>query len=294
MRRIWRNFVVRCYVTIRRWLYRLRRATGHPVSFRIAGEIPIRLFPEGQIAELLYTSRFERRDLELVTRLLRDGMNVVDVGANIGLYTILADKRVAPGGTVWAFEPSGESSERLHRNLRLNAVSTVRTISSALSDRHGGQLELARNSGRGDGERFLVDGGASGTAGSADRAREAELVPVTTLDHYFFETLEKPLRIDFMKIDIEGGELLVFQGARRLLNANHGLVIMFESTPANAERYGYLQEDLFELLRGMGYGLFCRDRQTGEWRSDEAWLKQAGNIWAARDRTLLPRWNKVG
>ena len=294
MRRIWRNFVVRCYVTIRRWLYRLRRATGHPVSFRIAGEIPIRLFPEGQIAELLYTSRFERRDLELVTRLLRDGMNVIDVGANIGLYTILADKRVAPGGTVWAFEPSEESSGRLHRNLQLNGVTTVRTIRTALSAMHGGKLELARNTGRGDGERFLVDGGASGGSGSVAGAGDVELVPVTTLDHYFYETLGTPPRIDFMKIDIEGGELLVFQGARRLLTANHNLVIMFESTPANAERYGYHQEDLFRLLREMGYGLFCRDRQTGEWRSDEAWLKQAGNIWAARDRTLLPRWNKVG
>ncbi|MFZ4984162.1 MAG: FkbM family methyltransferase [Blastocatellia bacterium] len=290
MKRFMRRLAVRLYVVTRRWLYRCRQTIGQPVTFHVAESIRIKLFPEGQIAELLYTSRFERRDLELVSRFLRPGMRVIDVGANIGLYTILADRCVSPDGRVWAFEPSGESRARLHRNLELNGVTTVHTIRAALSDKAGGELALARDAGRGDGERFLVDGRAGLHAvGESD----VELVPVTTLDDHFFAPDKDLERIDFMKIDIEGGELAVFRGARRLLTVNRDLVIMFESTPANSERYGYRQEELFEFLRGLGYRLFFWDREAADWAADEGRLKQAGNIWATREQVFLPRWEKA-
>ncbi|MFM8394722.1 MAG: FkbM family methyltransferase [Acidobacteriota bacterium] len=289
-----RSIAIRCYVIIRSGLYRLRQVAGRPVAFRVASSMRIVLDPVGQIAELLYTSRFERRDLELVGRLLRPGMKVVDIGANIGLYSILAGKRVAPDGQVWAFEPSAETTQRLHRNLQLNEVTTVKTVRTALSDlseKNGGRLELARDRGRGDGERFLLAGGARDLYNRERPAVEdVESVPVTTLDDYFFAGEIDPPRIDFLKIDIEGGEMLVFNGARRLLTANREIVIMFESTPESSRRYGYRQEDLFALLRDLGFHLFYWDREVRDWRSEPDRLLSAGNLWATRDQALLPRW----
>jgi len=296
MKRFVRSIVVRCYVTVRGALYRLRRMAGRPVTFRVATSMRIALYPVGQIAELLYTSRFERRDLELVGRLLRPGMNVVDIGANIGLYSILAAQRVAPGGRVWAFEPSAETTQRLHRNLQLNQVmTTVTTVRTALADKSGGRLELARDRGRGDGERFLLAGGARDRDAVAQpEIEDRESVPVTTLDEYFFAAPVEPPVIDFLKIDIEGGEMLVFNGARRLLTENRHLVIMFESTPESSRRYGYRQEDLFALLRDLGFDLFYWDRDDKDWRTDPDRLLSAGNLWATRDRALLPHWRERG
>ncbi|NBO65471.1 MAG: FkbM family methyltransferase, partial [Acidobacteria bacterium] len=289
MKELGLRFVIRCYVIARGWLYRLRKVAGRPVEFRVAETVKIALFPEGQIAELLYTSRFERRDLELVSRFLRPGMKVIDVGANIGLYSILADRCVSPGGRVWAFEPSGESRDRLLRNLKLNQVSTVLTAGTALSDKAGEDLNLARDNGRGDGERFLVAGEA---CLPESNQQDIELVPVTTLDYYFFiESSSSWENIDFLKIDIEGGELLVFRGARKLLTANPKIVIMFESTPGNANRYGYTQDDLFQFLREFGFNLYCWDRDKSDWTNNEDMLWLAGNIWATRDRSSLPQWS---
>jgi FkbM family methyltransferase len=251
----------------------------------------IALYPVGQIAELLYTSRFERRDLELVARLLRPGMKVVDIGANIGLYSILAGKRVEPDGRVWAFEPSAETTRRLHRNLQLNGVASVTTVRTALAAKSGGLLELARDRGRGDGERFLIAGGAlDRLCEELPEIEDVESVPVTTLDDYFSTEGIDPSTIDFLKIDIEGGELMVFNGAKRLLGENQRLVIMFESTPEASRRYGYRQEDLFAFLRGFGFHLFYWDREARDWRSDADRLLSAGNLWATRDRALLPVW----
>ena len=287
-----RSLAVKLYVGCRRALYRARQRQGRPVSFRVSGKIAISLFPEGQIAELLYTSRFERRDLQLVARFLKPGMRVIDIGANIGLYSILADRLVGPEGQVWAFEPSMESTARLHRNLALNGARSVLTVKVALSDQDGGVLELTRDPGRGDGERFLAAGGARQLAVAREgRSHDAESVPVTTLDHYFHDQLASGVKIDFLKIDIEGGERLVFEGAPRLLTENRELVMMFESTPENSLRYGYRQEDLFRLLRDFGFGLYCWNRDRLDWDDEPGHLLTAGNIWATRDRRRLPRWS---
>jgi FkbM family methyltransferase len=287
-----RRIAVKIYVAVRRGFYPFRQFLGLPISFRIYRSIKLFLFPEGQIVELLYSSRFERRDLRLVARFLKPGMNFIDIGANIGLYSILAERLVSPGGRIWAFEPSSESIFRLNRNLNLNGAQSVLTIKMALSDNHGGLLELTRDFGRGDGERFLADGGArrSFTDGLEPRD-DIESVMVTTLDHYFHSELDAQLKFDFLKIDIEGGELLVFNGARRLLTENSGLVIMFESTPENSRRYGYRQEELFKFLRDQGFNLYYWDRDCHSWGDDPSRLLKSGNIWATREKSRLPCWS---
>jgi hypothetical protein len=114
-------------------IYHQRNPAGRPVSYRLPGGVELQLFPEGGVAEFLSVQRFfERTELALVSAYLKPGMTVIDVGANIGLYSILSEKRMVGTGTVWAFEPSLESFHRLEKNLQLNVVPARSTVSCGL------------------------------------------------------------------------------------------------------------------------------------------------------------------
>jgi FkbM family methyltransferase len=278
------------YAGSRRWVYLRRQKAGQPINFRLGSATAISLYPEGQIAELLYTARFERVELALVNDYLKPGMNVIDIGANIGLYSILADKAITPGGQVWAFEPSAESYERLLRNLLLNQAASVRPLKMALAGTPGGNLVLKREPGFRDGDRYLAaHNGVLPVSDQIGDSGDIENVPVDTLDHYFEFLADAPPKFDFLKMDIEGGEYSVFQGARKLLQANPTIVLMFECTPQGCQRAGHTQDEVFEFLRSLGFELYAWHRSGKRWDSSRGLLLSAGNVWACRDRSLLPR-----
>jgi len=264
-------------------LYKLEHRGDAPVHYELPGGVSIDLYPEGEIAEFLAFNRlFERTELALVRAFLKPGMNVVDAGANIGLYSILADKLVAPGGNVWAFEPSPESFVRLKKNLLLNGGRSVRPCRVALSDRADSTMHLKCDPGFGDAYRYLVT--ASPEDGIAGEGLEA--VSVTTLDDWAAEN--GIAQVDFLKVDIEGGEFRMLLGAQEVLRSNPGIVVFFESEPDWCRRAGCRQEDAFELLEKLGFGLFTWNARAREWQTERRALLQAGMVWATRERSRLP------
>jgi len=155
------------------------------------------------IQRLVYLGAYERWETGVVRRLLRPGMCFVDVGANIGYFTLLAARRVGPTGRVFAIEPSPYAADRLSRTISANVISQVRIERCGL--------------GRRQGEVVLCDAAVGnhtptmlGGPGSPGR-----LVPVRTLDECVREWSID--RIDLMKIDVEGYEPEVFAGAARTL-----------------------------------------------------------------------------
>jgi tRNA G37 N-methylase Trm5 len=98
---------------------------------------------ERDIAEFLMVQRFyERTELALVSAYLKPGMTVIDVGANIGVSSILAQKRMKGTGIVWAFGPSSQSFERLEKNLELNRCQSVRPFREALGAQASSSVKL--------------------------------------------------------------------------------------------------------------------------------------------------------
>src|SRR5437762_6700710 len=94
------------------------------------------LFDEGISRELLHCDVRERETLYVLTRILRPGMTVLDVGANIGYYVLLAARMVGPEGFIYAVEPAPANVGALQRNLRLNALDDrVRVLHMGISDR---------------------------------------------------------------------------------------------------------------------------------------------------------------
>lgn len=280
--RIRHSFIGRCVRKLIHVTYRLQNPAGKPVRYRLPGGVEIQLFPEGEVAEFLTVQRFfEMTELALVSAYLKPGMTVIDVGANIGVYSILADKRVGATGTVWAFEPSLESSRRLRNNLDLNGCRSVRPFQLALSARSSPSLTLKSDAGFGDAYRYLApDGDAD------DSSQDGERVSVTTLD--LFSRDNDIADAAFLKIDVEGGEYLLLQGAQEFLRSCPDVCIMFESDPDWCLRAGCRQQDAFELLRRLGFGLYTWESRRRRWSVGEEALLTAGMIWACRHADRLP------
>jgi len=280
--RIRHSFVGRSVRKALHAAYCAQHRNGSPVKYRLPGGVEVELFPEGEVVEFLWVQRFfEKTELALVSAYLKRGMKAFDVGANIGLYSILSERLVGDEGAVWAVEPSTESFARLRRNLSLNECSRVHAERVALASQANRSLQLTSDSGFGDAYRYLLPPDETAQLGQT-----TELVPVTTLDRFAEENAIES--IDFLKVDVEGGEYLVFEGGRRLLQSSPGLCIMFESDPEWCRRARARQQDAFDLLRGLGFELHVWRNKAREWVADERSLLAAGSVWACRDARRLP------
>ncbi len=189
---------------------------------------------------------FENAELLFVQRFLKPGMTVFDMGAHHGLYTMLASKVTGSEGRVYAFEPSPRERTRLKRNLSLNRCKNVHVISAAL--------------GRKDGKATLhvVDGTEDGcnslrTPNVAQPTIPVE-VQVLTLDDFLRESEVR--RIDFAKMDVEGAELGVLEGASGLFASAERPVILAEISDVRTGPWGYAASEIIEWLVKRGYEWF--------------------------------------
>jgi FkbM family methyltransferase len=179
-----------------------------------------------------------------ITRLLEDliepGMTVVDAGANVGWYTLLAADRVGPSGRVVAFEANPETAALLRRTVEVNGFAGRTAVEAvALADRAGEVTlhALAEHRGTSSISAGWVEGQGFGAEATA------VIVPATTLDAY---AREHELRIDILKIDAEGAEPLIVAGAREVLEANPQIRVLLEYEPENRGALDILLELGFE------------------------------------------------
>lgn len=196
---------------------------------------------------MLALNSWEQETTRLFRRLLRPDMRVVDAGAQIGYYTLLAAMEVGPAGHVYAFEPDPDSLPLLRRNVRTGGYEGwVTVVPMALSDR------------RGDADLFLGKGeGISSLYRTRDSTRGSEMVDrgsarvkVVSLDAYFAD-LGWP-RIDLIKMDIEGAERLALAGMVELARRNSHLKLIVEFCPQHIRDAGATVDDFFDALRHVG------------------------------------------
>ncbi len=179
---------------------------------------------------LMTTGFWELWITQAMARVVRPGMVAVDVGANLGYYTVLMAEAVGPTGRVLAFEPNPAIAELLRRTVAVNGHdATTQVDARAASDVSGQDV------------RFHMPAGQpmNATMVAADQGA-ADWVRATTvaLDDVL------PARVDFMKIDVEGAEYLVWRGLARTIAANPGITLFLEvnagRTPAVIS--GFLRE----------------------------------------------------
>ncbi len=227
---------------------------SRPISVQVAN-VRFRLLPKGATAVDFWSGlRFESRELEFILAVLEPGMTFFDIGANAGLFSLAAAKKMGQG-KVYAFEPCQWTYQLLEQNLRLNGVNNVAAVRTALGDCVG-EAVLQLNVAGKDGLNTL------GRPTHPDsQVVGQEKVPITTLD-IFVEAKAIP-RVDAMKVDVEGAELLLFRGAKNLLGRKDAPLILYEGYGFNTRGFGYHPVETMWLLSDCGYSLFVLDSETG-------------------------------
>jgi FkbM family methyltransferase len=228
------------------WSLRGRLCPGMRLPYRLA-EGPWLLLPsDDHLARLLLLGRpYEEGERLFVRRFLRGGDNVVDAGANYGLYTLISAVSVGAEGRVWSFEPAARERAKLGANVRLNGLENVVIREEALSDREG------------DAELYVYSEGmgAWSSMAPADIGAPCEKVAVreTTLDG--FAASAGLGRLDLLKVDVEGAEDRLFRGAKGCLAELRPVVLCEFSDPRTAQ-CGYSTRDIWSTLVEAGYSWF--------------------------------------
>lgn len=195
----------------------------------------------------------EPNEFAFLDRVLRRGMTFLDIGANDGIYSIFAAKRVGPDGTVWAFEPSTREVGRLRSNIECNGLDVL-VFPAALSDVIGkADLVVAEPQHAG-----LNTLGQIAYEGVGEWRRE----PVDLLRLDDVVAARPPSRLDVIKIDAEGAELRVLRGALETIHRYRPLVL-FEILPRGLASQGTSAEELMAFVRAQGYVVHSFDHQTG-------------------------------
>ncbi len=240
-----------CHPRALLWWYYQKRCPAKPLIASLRADLKVRIHPQDVIGRYIYIDGvFETIESEFVRSLLQSGMTVFDLGANIGQYTLLAARSVGPTGKVHSFEPSRRMFDELCFNVGLNDMSQICVLNHvAISDRRGHAL-LSRHA---PGEE--VFGSLAPPHRSMDRSVVGyEEVETTTLDEYVRENGIS--HVDFMKVDIEGAELLALQGARQLLSGRDGPTILVELADVTAQSFGHHALDLWDFLSDFGYRMY--------------------------------------
>jgi len=189
-------------------------------------------------AKIFYFGTYEPDTLKTLYEVVRPGMRVIDVGANIGVLSLIFGKIVGPIGDVYAFEPSAWTFCRLIANLELNGMDWCHGERLAVWSKSDKCVQMVLPCG------YRLD--------HADTATNQK-VDVTTLDDYAKSNgLD---RIDFIKTDTDGREAHVIEGAREIIAEFHP-IIMLEFAPHQTEACSFTWRAPFDILDSYGYRYF--------------------------------------
>lgn len=259
---------------------RLRERRG-----ALDGDWPLRLWdgsvvrlPRGSVMTwaVAATGQWDRHLIEFVSRYVDPGTVALDVGASLGLWSLpLARVARSRRSRLWCFEPSPYNVPRLEANLERNGLHTIAAVRPVALGAQRGAARLGYRE-RGGGNGALLD--------VADP--DSVEVAVERLDD-----IEFPLRVSFVKMDVEGFELEVLRGGRALLERDRPVIFGEFSAAWLAMRGEDLDADLAALCT-RGYEVFkLEQRRSARWRpNDVASLRRLEPPFAsAENLLLLPR-----
>jgi len=204
--------------------------------FQLANKLYEHCYPAYRPLYAAWKALSDRREHALLRQFIQPGMTVVDVGANIGIYTRFFSKLTGESGRVHAFEPAPSNFKRLQENV--GHMANVSLNHAAIGDRSG-TIKLYVSA------ELNVD---HRTFDSGDGREEID-VPVVSLDDYFLTGQ----RVDLIKIDVQGYELSVLQGAKRVLKENRDVKVLMEFWPYGIKKASVAPSDVIELIQSLGF-----------------------------------------
>ncbi len=215
--------------------------------FSLENNLKINLYFDSILCKTIYVMPFERNELGFVDKYLKENDIFVDVGANIGLFSIIAGKKVGINGKVFGFEPVEKSSIRYNSNMKLNQINNAKCYQIALSDSEGiNEMNISKDG---------FDAWNSFVTPSMGNKFIRKEVTVSTIDQ-IFKNEHFPIGITLMKIDVEGWESKVISGGSKLFKSENAPVLLVEFTDKNANSAGFSCEELYKQICSFGYSIY--------------------------------------
>lgn len=209
--------------------------------------------PDRLIAALLCKYSFPSSlEAEIYRSRVKPGMTVVEIGANVGFFTLLFSGLAGESGRVLAFEPDPSNFRLLERSARENSRGNINCRQAAVSDRAGTLKLFISEENRGD--HRVYDCGAG---------RECVEVPAVSID----EALGPGAKADFIKMDIQGAEYPALLGMEGTVRNSPGLAMLCEFTPGLMRKCGSSPEAMLEKLREYGFSLAYLDEASHSMKS---------------------------
>lgn len=230
------------------------RLTSEPSCRPVFGNRKIWCHSDGFISRtvMLFGEWNEYDSLKFIHTFLRPDDHFLDVGANVGLFSLLASKTVSPG-SLFCVEPGKTQRARLEENFRLNHLHGVHLFPFAVGE-SAGSASFSNE----DAVSHLLDPDSG--------ADDSEDVEIRRLDSFL------PSRMFHLsKIDVEGFELPALRGASDLIEKNLLPVILLELN-GSSERFGIQTSEILEYLRSSGY-------RVGVYRHDEKLISCSEHLW---------------
>ncbi len=184
--------------------------------------------------ELLLSGKWEEYETGLFKKRIKSGDIVIDIGAHIGYYTLIAAHLVGNKGKVYAFEPDSKNFGILKRNIEENGYKNVILVNKAVTDFSRETNLFLNNENTGDHRIY-----------NSEDKRKSVTVRTVTLDEFF---RNKAKRVDLIKMDIQGSEMRAFKGGQKIIKMNKNIIIFTEFWPQGLELSGNSAEEYVRLL----------------------------------------------
>lgn len=180
---------------------------------------------------------YEKLETELIKNEIKNGDVVLDIGANIGYYTLIFAKLVGNKGRVFAFEPEPFNFSLLEKNIEINNYKNVIIENTAVSDKNG-EIKLYLSKKKTGMHRIYP---------SHLISSDFVNVKMISSDDYFHNH-KYGKKISFLKIDVEGSELGVLRGMKEILENNPNIKILLEFIPSCVREFGAEPRNIIEFL----------------------------------------------
>ncbi|GHU18728.1 hypothetical protein FACS189472_07470 [Alphaproteobacteria bacterium] len=199
-----------------------------------------------------YTSVWEPHVTDYLVKNVKQSDTIIEIGANIGYYTTLLAKLVSKNGKVYSYEANKEVYDLACLSLKMNDLSDIATIKNvAICDKKGMVdfvcIEPDVNSGG------AVNIGMSHILAEKRLLHGAKIMAVEAVS--LDEDLPNLENVDWLRMDIEGSEILALQGAKRIINSSPNLTIVMEWAPNAMKKYGNVSK-LIDDMHGYGFKFY--------------------------------------
>jgi len=188
---------------------------------------------------------YELETQKLLKKVLHSGDEVVDVGANIGMFSLAARHHIGNEGTIYAFEPNPEVRRRLNRNIEINQISNITVYPVGLGETEGQFVLYVPHVNTGEGSLSCF----------TDHEYKRDKYWEVPVDVKIGDDLLQEVNPRLIKVDVEGAEVGVFKGISKLINRCKPLIIA-EYVPQHISRFGHTFADIQSIAQEHSYNIF--------------------------------------